>query len=336
MKRTVKRRKHKRAVYIRFFLAWGSVAVILALIIILIVSCSKKAGKSEGRQRSSDMTTQQTTETIETADTADDAESGTADAVTDETAQTETPSETAYVNDQISLDGLDGERTGWWFGGNEDEYGRSLHVLEVQEKYDHLSMNGIMPWKPGDPKLIYLTMDEGYEAGYTSSILDTLKEKHVPCVFFLTLPYAEEEPDLVRRMIDEGHQLGNHSVNHPEAIPELTVDEQYHEVTGVHDYVLEHFGYTMHLFRFPAGRYSEKSLAIVNNCNYRSIFWSYAYEDYDESDQPDPAWSLEQAVEYLHPGAIYLLHAISSTNEQILGDFIDRARAEGYEFAMIP
>lgn len=335
-------------VYLRFFAAWGCVAVVVALVVILIVSCINRIKTTDNDAIATEQTaSEEINEDLQTPAEAEQqtgAEQKTADdEQTTEELQTREPEYQTeaqvihgLVNETIDLDGLDGERTGWWFGGEEDEYGRSLHVLQMQEEYGHLSMNGIMPWEPGDPKVIYLTMDEGYEAGYTPSILDTLKSKNVPCTFFLTLPYAEEEPELVQRMIDEGHQLGNHSVYHPEAMPEETIEEQIYEVMGVHDYIQEHFDYTMHLFRFPAGRYSEKSLAIVNNCNYRSIFWSYAYGDYDENDQPDPAGSLSAALSYLHPGAIYLLHAISSTNNTILGDFIDGVRAAGYDFAVLP
>ncbi len=91
----------------------------------------------------------------------------------------------------------------------------------------------------------------------------------------------------------------------------------------------------MHLFRFPAGVFSAQSLAAVNNLNYRSVFWSYAYADWDTAHQPDPAASLQKAVERLHPGAIYLLHGISSTNAAILPGLVDAARAQGYEFALL-
>jgi peptidoglycan/xylan/chitin deacetylase (PgdA/CDA1 family) len=102
-----------------------------------------------------------------------------------------------------------------------------------------------------------------------------------------------------------------------------------------HDYVLEQFGYHMYLFRYPAGRFNEQSLAIVNNCNYKSVFWSFAYVDYDVNNQPDPAESLAKLEERLHPGAIYLLHAESETNASILGDLIDYARKQGYSFGTL-
>ena len=104
----------------------------------------------------------------------------------------------------------------------------------------------------------------------------------------------------------------------------------------MHNYIKDNFdGYEMHLFRYPAGIFTEQSLAIVNNCGYRSVFWSFAYMDYDVNNQPDPTEALNKVVSKLHPGAIYLLHAESETNTQILGQFIDEARAQGYRFEML-
>ena len=155
-------------------------------------------------------------------------------------------------------------------------------------------------------------------------------------VFFVTEPYAKSEPELVQRMIDEGHVVGNHSVTHPSAgIPSLSMEEQQEEIMGNHQYIKDNFGYEMDVFRYPAGKFSEQSLAIVNNCGYKSIFWSFAYMDYDVENQPDEAESLEKMTERLHPGAVYLLHAESKTNAAVLGDFIDAAREQGYTFKVI-
>ena len=115
-------------------------------------------------------------------------------------------------------------------------------------------------------------------------------------------------------------------------MPSLSLDKQENEVTENHAYIKENFGYDMYLFRYPTGRFSEQSLALLNNCNYKSIFWSFAYLDYDVNNQPDHASSLQKMKDKLHPGAIYLLHAESETNAAELGDFIDAVRAAGYGF----
>lgn len=236
-------------------------------------------------------------------------------------------------NTQIdNVSALSGETLDWGQGSNVDEYNRPTGSLSYQEKFKDYSADFIIPTTE---KKIYLTFDEGYEYGCTPTILSTLKEKDVKAVFFVTKPYAEQDPDLVRQIIDEGHILGNHSVTHPSAgLPSKSLDEQKEEVMGNHNYIKENFDYDMFLFRFPAGKFSEQSLAVVNNCGYRSVFWSFAYLDYDVNNQPNEAESLQKMVDRLHPGAIYLLHAESWTNANVLGSFIDQARAAGYEFGV--
>lgn len=228
---------------------------------------------------------------------------------------------------------LSGTSMDWGQGVNVDEKNRPEGAITAQAKYE--SYEAYFIDDAVEDKIIYLTFDEGYEYGCSPSILDTLQEKGVKAVFFVTEPYAKEQPELVQRMIDDGHTVGNHSVTHPsKGIPSLTLEQQENEVTENHQYIKDNFGYDMHLFRFPAGKFSEQSLAIVHNCGYKSVFWSFAYLDYDVNNQPDKAESLQKMVDRLHPGAIYLLHAESETNTAVLGEFIDRARAAGYEFAL--
>lgn len=232
----------------------------------------------------------------------------------------------------IDLTSLNTTIHDWGLGREVDENNRPVDALKAQEDYG--AYNSLFIEE--ESKTIYLTFDEGYEYGYTKSILDTLKDKGVKAVFFVTEPYAKDEPELVQRMIDEGHVIGNHSVTHPASgIPSLTVEKQQEEVIGNHEYIKENFGYEMTLFRYPAGKFSEKSLAVVNNCGYKSVFWSFAYMDYDVNNQPDQGESLKKMTDKLHPGAIYLLHAESKTNAEVLGRFIDAAIAEGYSFGLV-
>ena len=190
-------------------------------------------------------------------------------------------------------------------------------------------------WYVGDTsrKVIYLTFDCGYENGNTADILDILKEKNVKAVFFVTGHYCKTNPELVQRMIDEGHIVGNHSMNHPN-FTTITPEEMYEEVKELHDYVQENFDYTMFLFRYPEGVFSEQSLAVLQDAGYQTPFWSYAYNDWDQNNQPDPDTAYQKVTGALHPGAIYLLHAVSETNSEILGDFIDEARSQGYEVSV--
>lgn len=231
-----------------------------------------------------------------------------------------------------NVSSLSGETLDWGQGGDTDEYNRPAGCLSYQERFKDYTADFIIPTTE---KKIYLTLDEGYEYGCTPSILQTLKEKDVKAVFFVTKPYAEKDPDLVRQIIEDGHILGNHSVTHPaKGLPSQSLEEQEQEVMVLHNYIKENYNYDMFLFRFPAGKFSEQSLAVLNNCGYRSVFWSFAYLDYDVNNQPDEAESLQKMIDKLHPGAIYLLHAESWTNTNVLGQFIDKAREAGYEFAL--
>lgn len=208
---------------------------------------------------------------------------------------------------------------------------RAPYAVQDQEKYGHLSALFIGEDEP----VIYLTFDCGYEYNNnTAAILDILAEKNVKAVFFITGNYAKKNPELVRRMIDEGHVVGSHSTNHPD-MTTLTIDEMVSEITVVHDYVLQHYGYEMNLIRPPQGRFSQRSLAVTESLGYKSVLWSIAYVDYEVDDQPDPEDALKKMKKRAHNGAIYLLHAISDTNVAILGDLIDSLRDEGYTLDLV-
>lgn len=230
------------------------------------------------------------------------------------------------------LQTLDNTSSGWGQGTRTDEYNRPLSAIAAQDKYG--KYDALYIGQQNDT--IYLTIDEGYENGYTTQILDVLKEKSCPAVFFVTMDYVKKNPELIQRMINEGHVIGNHSVTHPSAgLPSQSLSEQTEELMVLHRYMEENYGYSMYLFRYPAGIHSEQSLALVQQLGYQSVFWSFAYRDWVTDDQPEPAVSLEKIVDRLHPGAIYLLHAVSATNTQILGDFIDQTRAAGYTFSIL-
>lgn len=189
-----------------------------------------------------------------------------------------------------------------------------------------------------DAKTLYLTFDEGYENGYTPQILDVLKEKNVKAIFFVTSHYIKYSPDTINRMANEGHVVGNHTNTHP-SMPSVAyssdtfnkelfdVENKYKELTGKE---LSKF------FRPPMGKYSQKSLSMTKDLGYKTVFWSFAYGDYEPTNQPNPAQAKQNILNHLHDGSILLLHAISKTNATILGDVIDEARALGYEFKLIP
>ena len=182
-----------------------------------------------------------------------------------------------------------------------------------------------------ESKAIYLTFDEGYEAGYTSQILEILKENNVKATFFLTAHYINTQEELVKQMIDEGHIIGNHTVNH-KSMPSLTEEEIKKEVMDLHQSVYEKFGYEMKYIRPPKGEFSEKSIQVTNSLGYKTVMWSFAYEDWNEDKQPNEEKAKEKILNNLHNGEIMLLHGNSKTNTNILDSIIKEAKNTGYEF----
>lgn len=240
------------------------------------------------------------------------------------------PIETAGV-DLAGLDQLDTQAVTWGPGHAMDEENRPTACTQLQQEYGE---HGAVFLLPDTEKNIYLTFDEGYENGYTSQILDVLREKECPAVFFVTMDYVNRNPELIQRMIDEGHVVGNHSVNHL-SMPDLDNQTAVEEIAGLHNEVLEKFNYHMSLFRPPEGKWSEKSLELAKRMDYRTVLWSFAYADYDVNNQPDPQAAFERITSAAHSGAVYLLHAVSKTNTEILGDVIDNLRGQGYTFAKL-
>ncbi len=182
--------------------------------------------------------------------------------------------------------------------------------------------------------VVYLTFDCGYEYNnLTDSILDTLASRGVKAVFFVTMSYVKANPDKVRRMINEGHAVGNHTVTHP-VMPNVSLEKAYNEIMQLDAYMQANFGYKMTLFRFPTGASSERTRALVNMCGYKSVFWSFAYNDWDPASQPDINTARAKILGGLQNGNIYLLHAVSQTNTTLLGEIIDSIRQSGYSIEL--
>lgn len=182
-----------------------------------------------------------------------------------------------------------------------------------------------------EKKYIYLTFDEGYEAGYTPKILETLKNNDVKAAFFITAHYVNTRPDLVKQMIDEGHIIGNHTVNH-KSMPDLSEEQITSEVMDLHKAVYEKFVYEMKYIRPPKGEFSQRTLIQTNNLGYKTVMWSFAYEDWNENKQPDETKAKEKILNNLHNGEIMLLHGNSKTNTDLLDTIIKEAKNMGYEF----
>lgn len=178
-------------------------------------------------------------------------------------------------------------------------------------------------------KNIYLTFDEGYENGYTSVILDTLRQKGVPAAFFVTGAYVKSNPDLIKRMAKEGHIIGNHSLNHP-SLPQIELDKLSYELSELDRLVYGICKEKCHYLRPPKGEYSQRTLAFTKDLGYTNVFWSQAYVDWNNDVSAQTAF--EKITKNLHSGCVLLLHAVSKGNADALGDVIDYARKEGYTF----
>ncbi len=185
-------------------------------------------------------------------------------------------------------------------------------------------------------KSVYLTFDAGYENGYTAAILDTLKEEKVPAAFFVVGNFVEENPELVKRMTAEGHIVGNHTMHHPDmsAISDEAgfrkemreLEEAYKAATGEE---------MLKFYRPPQGKYSEKNLEMARDMGYTTVFWSLAYVDWLQDNQPSREDALNILNRRIHPGAIVLLHSTSKTNAAILKELIEGWKEQGYRFCSI-
>ena len=233
---------------------------------------------------------------------------------------------TAAVMPCTAVYAADNTKIGYGQGTNVDENNRPVDAVQFNSRFGDLDAFALSE----DDKRIIITFDQGYENGYTAKILDTLKEKGVQAIFFLTGPYAQTEHDLVQRMIDEGHILGNHGMTHA-SLPTLSDEDAKKEIMSLHDYVMENYGYEMQYFRCPCGEYSERALETAKNCGYKTLFWSSAYVDWNTNSQPSPAEGLKKLGDAAHGGEILLLHSVSATNAEILGQLIDDFRDKGFE-----
>ena len=232
---------------------------------------------------------------------------------------------TIYTSSIVT--GYDNKKIEWGIkrNSNHEQPDLGSKNKELMEKYNGLCIGN------NSKKNIYLTFDAGYEAGYTIKILDVLKEKGVSATFFITSHYLNTADEQVKRMIEEGHTIGNHTVNH-KSMPEITDEEIEQEVMKLHQAVHEKYNYEMRYIRPPKGEFSERTLKKCEDLGYKTVMWSFAYCDWDENKQPTIEEGKKKIVDNFHPGEIILLHSNSKTNSEILADIIDEARNQGYEF----
>ena len=222
---------------------------------------------------------------------------------------------------------LSNKKIGWGIKREKDHKRPDVgkENAELMEKYDGIYIGN------ADKKYIYLTFDEGYEAGYTEQILDVLKENDVKATFFITGHYLNSQPDLVKRMIDEGHIIGNHTADHI-CMPESTNEEIKEDVMELHTALYDKFGYEMKYIRPPKGEYSERTVAYTNTLGYTTVMWSFAYDDWEESKQGREDYGKKKIIDNVHNGEVMLLHSTSKDNANILDYCIKEIKNMGYEF----
>ncbi|MBP3918714.1 MAG: polysaccharide deacetylase family protein [Clostridia bacterium] len=227
----------------------------------------------------------------------------------------------------------EGDAMGWYFKKTDDH---SLPPLDQNlsyiTQYDGYYADTDAD---GDDRVIYLTFDAGYENGNVAKILDVLKKHQAPAAFFVLSHLIEAEPELVRRMTEEGHLVCNHSANHKD-MTTLSETEFTEELTKLSNLYHDTFGCDMPMYyRPPEGKFSKTSLGYAKKAGYKTIFWSLAYPDWDNNKQPDPAASKEKLLAHTHNGMVLLLHPTSATNAAILDDLMCAWEKDGYRFGTL-
>lgn len=187
-----------------------------------------------------------------------------------------------------------------------------------------------------DEKILYLTFDAGYENGNTPAILEALKKHQAPAVFFAVGNFIKDNPDLIKRMITEGHIVGNHTMTHPDMSQISSMESFQKELEGVEELYTSVTGEPMTKFyRPPRGVYSTENLSMAKELGYSTFFWSLAYVDWIQEQQPSKEEAFQKLIPRIHPGAIVLLHNTSSTNAAILDELLTRWKEMGYQFHSI-
>lgn len=185
-------------------------------------------------------------------------------------------------------------------------------------------------------KVIYLTFDAGYENGNTAMILDALKKHNVKATFFLVSHFIAQSPDLVKRMVNEGHTVGNHTNTHPDMSKISTLDAFTKEITELEKVYEQTTGQKMvKFYRPPQGKYSVENLKMAQQLGYKTFFWSLAYVDWYVDKQPTKEQAFKKLVGRIHPGAIVLLHSTSKTNATILDELLTKWEEMGYSFGTL-
>lgn len=220
----------------------------------------------------------------------------------------------------------------WCFQRKKDHEPSGSYEYFNLKEYGGYYINDHVP--EGD-KVVYLTFDCGYPSNRTVSILDTLKKHNVKASFFVTKMYLEECSDYAIRMKEEGHMVCNHTVNHKD-LTVMEVEDIISEIFDVAQYFYEKTGYEIDpYFRTPTGSYTKRVMQMIKDAGYTTLFWSLAYDDYDQNNQPAPGFIIDHFQKFHHNGAVILMHNDSSSNERDLDEVLTYLEGEGYRFGLL-
>jgi len=227
---------------------------------------------------------------------------------------------------------LENEKNSWWFRRKENQIpsgsGEAFKIYDYHGFYRNTKV-------AEEDKVLYLTIDCGYDSPNTMAMLDVFQKHEIKVTFFVTSFFMEDSPKELKRMVKEGHTVANHTVSHAD-LTELTDQEIYEEIVGCADMFFEMTGTQMAMyFRPPEGAYSKRTLQITEDLGYKTIFWSIAYRDYDVNNQPGRQYVLDHFATYHHNGAIPLMHNDSVSNAEAMDELITYLKEQGYRFGTL-
>lgn len=227
--------------------------------------------------------------------------------------------------------GLSNTKMGWSFVRNSEH-----QVPGIPKAARFITKYGGMYVGDTSRKVIYLTFDNGYENGYTTPILEALRNNGVKASFFVLESYINKNPELIKQMVADGHAVLNHTSSHT-SMPDVSDSRIEEEIQKTEEAFRNVTGKEMAPYlRPPSGEFSERSVALTQRLGYSTVFWSMAFKDWDVNDQPGADYSYNHVMTNAHPGAIILLHAVSSSNAGALDRILKDLKAEGYEFSLLP
>jgi len=231
----------------------------------------------------------------------------------------------------LCVSAVAGEKGNWGLGyGQNGEQPRGDESSEYLKQFDAFYVGA------PDKKTIYLTFDAGYENGNMPAILDALKKHNARAAFFVIGHFIKQNPDLTRRICDEGHIVGNHTYHHPDMSKIWDMDSFRKELVSLEELYKETTGKDMpRFYRPPSGKYNENNLKQAKELGYKTVFWSLAYRDWFQDNQPSHEEAFKRLIPRIHPGAVVLLHSTSKTNAEILDELMTRYEEMGYTFGSL-